>query len=250
MSLRRRSSLLLLLRFSASSAEADLELVRGWPERPPGSAAKRLTLIRHAEALHNRDARQMPNYFTDGLGHTAAYWDSPLTPEGEQQARLLAGKLQFRQEVGSPQLVAVSPMTRTLQTASLAFPDIPEPAAGRAPLVRPPFVATSLARERVGNHSCDGRRERVALEGEFPHVDFSEVADGADEMWEHKEVEPDGMNSTACGARAGRLLAWLWRRPEPEIAVVSHWVFLCDTCCGRTGSTTRLCRWATPRCVS
>ena len=107
-------------------------------------------------------------------------------------------------------------MTRTLQTASLAFPDIPEPAAGRAPLVRPPFVATSLARERIGNHSCDGRRERVALEGEFPHVDFSEVADGADEMWEHKEVEPDGMNSTACGARAGRLLAWLWRRREGE----------------------------------
>ena len=56
----------------------------------------------------------------------------------------------------------------------------------------------------------------VALEGEFPHVDFSEVADGADEMWEHKEVEPDGMNSTACGARAGRLLAWLWRRREGE----------------------------------
>ena len=212
--------------FTAAASDLELDLVRGWPERPAGSRAKRLTLIRHAEALHNRDAREIPNYFADGLGHTQAYWDAPLTPHGEEQARLLAGKLQWRQEKGSPQLVAVSPMTRTLQTASLAFLDIPNPAYGRTPLRRPPFVATSLARERMGNHTCDGRRERAALAADFPHVDFREVADGPDDMWEHKEMEPDQMDSTACAARAERLLRWLWERPETEIAVVSHWVFL------------------------
>jgi len=226
---RCRSLLLLRLLHGArhfALAATDLELVRGWPEQTLGSGAKRLTLIRHAEALHNRDAREIPNYFADGLGYTQAYWDASLTPHGEDQARLLAGKLQWRQEKGSPQLVVVSPMTRTLQTASLAFLDIPNPASGRAPLRRPPFVATSLARERMGNHTCDGRRERAALAADFPHVDFSEVADGPDDMWDHKEMEPDDMDSTACAARAERLLRWLWERPESEIAVVSHWVFL------------------------
>ena len=134
---------------------------------------------------------------------------------------MLATKVQRR-----PQLVVVSPMTRALQTASLAFVGNPQPAAGQTPLVRPPFVATSLARERVGNHTCDGRRERAELAAEFPHVDFRQVADGPDDMWEAKELEPDHMNSTACAARATRLLHWLWARPEAELAVVSHWVFL------------------------
>lgn len=164
------------------------------------------------------------------LGFTEAYWDARLTPEGEEQARHLAGKLQWRQEAGSPQLVAASPLTRALQTASFAFPDVPTPAPGRAPLRRPPFVATSLARERVGNHSCDGRRERSALEAEFPWTNFSQVAAGPDDMWDLKELGPEGdednLHAPLCAERAVRLLQWLWERPEHDIALVTHWVFL------------------------
>ena len=45
-------------------------------------------------------------------------------------------------------------------------------------------------------------------------------------MWSSKETEPEPNNSTACSARAYRLLEWLMDRPERDIALVSHWVFL------------------------
>ena len=92
------------------------------------------------------------------------------------------------------------------------------------------MVATSLARERVGNHSCDGRRRRSELALDFPAVDFVEVEAEDDDMWPHKEDPPHGavlpQYSSCCLARAQRLLQWLWERPEKDIAVVTHWVFL------------------------
>ena len=45
-------------------------------------------------------------------------------------------------------------------------------------------------------------------------------------MWTVKEDSPTEMASTRCAARARELLRWLHRRPEPRIAVVTHWVFL------------------------
>lgn len=218
---RARSLACLALARGVRAAEPELALIPGWPsDAPPGS--KRLTLIRHAEGLHNKDHREIPTYMADGLGHTMTYWDARLTPDGEAQARGLHEKMQWRQRAGLPQLVAVSPLTRTLQTASLAFAEF-ERGKER---YRPPFVATSLARERVWTHTCDGRRERAELEREFPHVDFGEVAEGADEMWEHKEDTPRPDASDACAARAARLLRWLWARDEADIAVVTHWMFL------------------------
>ena len=212
-----------------TASNAELALVHGWPsEAPPGS--KRLIFVRHAEGWHNKDARELPNYFKDGLGHTETYWDAKLTPEGENQALELAAKLQWRQTEGIPELVAVSPLTRVLQTASIAWPST---TGRKGEMPRPRFVATSLARERVWDHTCDKRRPRRVLEAEFPHVDFSELPDGdVDEMWEHKEDDVAGVrdpytwNSTGTAARASRLLHWLWARPESSIGIVTHWVFL------------------------
>jgi broad specificity phosphatase PhoE len=228
----------------------ELALVPGWPD---GVRGKRLAFVRHAEGWHNKDAREVPNYFEDELGLTTRYWDASLTPEGEAQAQRLAEHIQ-RDSSAPFDLVAVSPMTRTLQTASIAFAN----ASG----ARVPFVATSLARERVGHHACDGRRDRSILQAEFPHVDFGEIVSEKDEMWENKEgtlppielgtfalppllppprpsrllrsrlrslvpaVLPSDRESTLCALRAQRLLQWLWERPERHIAVVSHWVFL------------------------
>ena len=71
------------------------------------------------------------------------------------------------------------------------------------------------------------RRARTDISAEFPHFDFSEIADGADEMWPHKETEPSPFNSSAVRVRAREMLQWIWARPESgPIAVVSHWVFL------------------------
>ena len=218
--LRRVSAGALLVRCVSSATsggvEPGLALSPGWHADLP--AAKKLVFIRHAEGWHNKDAREIPNYFKDELGLASTslkYWDAALTPEGETQCAALALRLQ--EQVGSLELVAVSPMTRALQTATLAFPNAS---------ARPPFLATSLARERVWLHACDGRRPRSELQRDFAHVDFGEVTSEIDEMFELKENEPSDRNSTRCAERATRLLQWLHARPEQGIAVVSHWVFL------------------------
>ena len=194
----------------------NLLLLPRWPSSVPADA-KRLILIRHAEGWHNKDYNEKPNYMADGLGETEAYWDARLTPDGVKQTEALEAKL--KPHASTVQLVTSSPLTRALQTASIAFPDRSK---GH---VR--FVATSLARERVWNHQCDRRRARTDISAEFPHFDFSEIADGADEMWPHKETEPSPFNSSAVRVRAREMLQWIWARPESgPIAVVSHWVFL------------------------
>ena len=186
----------------------------------PGCAeAKRLIFVRHAEGQHNKDYNEKPNYMADRLGETSYYWDARLTPDGEEQSRTLAMKLQWRQQQQLIELVAVSPLSRAIQTASIGLPAIDG-------WPRPPFVATSLARERVWTHQCDRRRPRAALEADFPHVDFGEIAEGEDEMWKVKEDVPHQLNSTACRERGLKLLDWLWKRPEKEIMVCTHWVFL------------------------
>lgn len=221
--MHRRAVLVLLARriatCAAGDAEVTLALRAGWPSGVP-EGSKRLTFIRHAEGLHNKDAREKPNYFRDRLGETMVYWDAKLTPLGMEQAQTLAVKLQWRQRSGLPELVAVSPLTRTLETATIAFPN--ESVHG----YRPPFVATSLARERIAEHTCDGRRARSILEDSFPHVDFSELESEDDDMWERKEDQPSPHDSHGCMARGLQLLRWLWERPETDIAIVTHWVFL------------------------
>ena len=165
----------------------------------------------------SQDYYEKPNYMEDGLGETETYWDARLTPAGEEQSAGLAKQVQQLQASGvSIDLVAVSPLTRAIQTASIGFAS-----------PRPPFVSTSLCRERVWTHQCDRRRSRAILEGEFPWVDFSQIQPGEDEMWDaQKENMPHPQNSTACRARGVRFLDWLWARPESSIAVVSHWMFL------------------------
>ena len=221
--MRRRGTLLFLfsrrLLTSSADAEAELTLRAGWPSDVL-EGSKRLTFIRHAEGRHNKDSRELANYYPERLGETMTYWDAQLTALGREQCFTLATKLQWRQRSGLPQLVAVSPLTRTLETASLAFPN--ESVHGW----RPPFVATSLARERIDVHTCDGRRPRSILAEEYPHVDFSEIAAEEDEMWAHKENQPTPLDSLACMARGRNLLRWLWQRPEQDIAIVTHWVFL------------------------
>ena len=193
----------------------NLLLLPRWVPSAP-EASKKLVFIRHAEGWHNKDYNDIPDYMARGLGETEAYWDARLTPLGEQQGRDLATRLE--PEV-APQvrLVVVSPLSRAIQTAALAFPEASS---------RPPFLATSLCRERVWTHQCDRRRTRSELASDFPFVDFGQIADGSDEMWAHKEIDPSPMNSTAVSMRARSLLHWLWARPEKEIAVVAHWVFL------------------------
>ena len=165
---------------------------------------------KQAQALHNKDEAELENWDRDQLGYLDKYRDTDLTTLGEMQCRELA-----KQWENQVDLIVVSPLTRTLKTATMAFPQGPHP-----------FLATELARERIAYHKCDQRSPISSLRTKFPHVDFSQVSYDDDVLWETKENDPDEFNSTKCKDRALELLTWLSSRPERRIAVVTHWVFL------------------------
>jgi len=91
----------------------------------------------------------------DGVNN---WYDSLLAPEGEQQARDLAGfydALFTRDGAPYPQTVYTSPLSRCLQTTDLAY----------RPILPPPFraVIKENLRERWTGHTCDSRRTRTQL---------------------------------------------------------------------------------------
>jgi len=179
----------------------------------PIKSCKTIHFVRHAEGIHNRDSREIPD-FGKNLTRSMAYHDSPLTDIGVEQSRRLFDQVQNL--TLAPEVVVVSPLRRTLHTAEIGF---------RQNGAGPPFVASELCRERISYHTCDGRRNLTQIRNDFPFVDFSQVTDEVDTMWENKEDFPSDKASEACAHRALRFLHWLAARPEKVIAVVSHWVF-------------------------
>ena len=130
-------------------------------------------------------------------------------------------------------VVLCSPLTRTLQTATIAFKHSAAP-----------IVAVECLREAYGAHPCDRRRPRSVIQGEFPKVDMTKIAKGEDPLWtEQRETcvcgRGAGGSSFAAGSsryrryksviqRAAKFVQVLRALPATttHIAVVSHGVFL------------------------
>lgn len=184
---------------------------------------QRVYFIRHAEGYHN--VAEKASTFTprdkillkENTG--MEFWDAKLTPKGEEQCAQLKASIhgtsvwQFDKPLNLD-LVVVSPLTRTLQTAviSLGCPNSPG---------APPFIAHELCRERIADFTCDGRRSVKELKRDFPGVDFSLVTDNDDLMFDNRKE-----NDELCQERAMEFLEWLCARPEAHIAVVTHSMFL------------------------
>ena len=137
-----------------------------------------------------------------------AWADARLTPFGEEQSATLQGVLAG---LPHPELVLVSPLSRTIQTALIAF------AAAASP-VR--MVSEELIRERNGAHPCDRRRPVAALSADFPAVDFSSLTE-TDETW---TVAREPWEGTV--GRATAFLHKLAALPQRAIAAVTHNDFL------------------------
>lgn len=84
------------------------------------------------------------------------------------------------------------------------------------------FVAIEMCREAHGGHPCDQRRPVRELAKEFPHVDFS-LVDTDEDTW-HDPARRETVREVAI--RGDKFLDILRGRPERNIAVVSHGVFL------------------------
>jgi broad specificity phosphatase PhoE len=154
---------------------------------------KKVHFIRHAEGFHNVASRETGS---NECLSDMALWDARLTPAGIEQCKTLRAELAHRPSQGRSfthfDLVVISPLTRTLETANHIFgpprpPGVPSFLAerfGERNLPRPKFLVREECRERWGLYTCDGRRPITDIIREFPDFDFSEVENNEDHFWE------------------------------------------------------------------
>jgi len=175
----------------------------------PEGATKRVLLVRHGEGHHNvAGQRDVANY------RDWQYQDARLTGRGERQAAALGEHLGQTALLGDVDLVVVTPLSRSIETATIAMGEQHSSV---------PFVCHEGPREILGPNPCDKRRPLSELRADFPHVDFGLVEGGEEDAhFDENRREPED----EIAARAWAFLDWLSRRPERTILVVTHQVFL------------------------
>jgi broad specificity phosphatase PhoE len=208
---------------------------------------KKVHFIRHAEGYHNVATKKNGNNECLLRGECAnakdhALYDSRLTQKGIDQAENLKNYLAQRpsgsRSFTAFDLVVVSPLTRTCETALHVFGKPRKPGSPaflhevEAPLNSPEhdagmtvpaprFLVREECRERWGHYVCDGRRSIKKLAAEFEDFDFSDVIHDEDVFYTDERESDEH-----CCDRAVKFLEWLNSRPEKCIAVVTHSSFL------------------------
>ncbi|XP_022936702.1 phosphoglycerate mutase-like protein 1 isoform X1 [Cucurbita moschata] len=214
-------------RFSEMDASGGISLY-------PSHRTKTIHLVRHAQGFHNVAGEKDANEYL-----SFDYFDAQLTSLGWKQVANLRKHVQSCGLDKRIELVIVSPLFRTIQTAVGAFggegysdginvPPLMVSNAGdcNRPAISslncPPFLAVELCREHLGVHPCDKRRSIKEYRSLFPAIDFSMIEHDEDKLW-----RPDTRETNDEVADRGlKFLKWLWTRKEKEIAVVSHSGFL------------------------
>jgi len=143
------------------------------------------------------------------------FYDTRLTPQGKAGAQAAASTAKAL--TPKPEVLVVSPLTRAMQTADLAFAHYDGPV-----LVEP------LARERVWLSSDVGRPPselREEFQGSrytFDHLPDIWWYNGGRRDPKHVVLEPEDVFEE----RVEKFRHWLLQRPERVIAVVAHWGLL------------------------
>ncbi|CAN8311868.1 unnamed protein product [Cochlearia groenlandica] len=174
-------------------------------------------LVRHAQGIHNVELEEN--------GETPLsnkLFDAQLSPKGLQQVSEQRKKITESELLNNIELVITSPLRRTMQTATGIF-------RGQEAIYNsensPPILALEICRERMGLYPCD-RRESISTQRLcFSEIDFTMIESDEDVLWVAEERE----NLEEVSTRGLYFLKWLWERPETEIAVVSHGIFLQQT---------------------
>ncbi|KAK1405603.1 phosphoglycerate mutase-like protein 1 [Heracleum sosnowskyi] len=196
----------------------------------PLHRTKTIHLVRHAQGVHNVAGEEDHSAYS-----SREFFDAHLTPLGWQQVQNLHNHVRASGIFESVELVVVSPLLRTMQTAVGAFggegctdeskaPPLMTENAGNSnhPAISslncPPFVAVELCREHLGVHPCDQRRSISEYKPMFPAIDFSLIENDADVLWQADIRE----KNEDVAARGKKFFDWLWTRKEKEIAVITH----------------------------
>ena len=182
--------------------------------------------VRHAEGYHNEAIRkagsELPTIYS--TPDSEKFLDARLNDVGKQQClKVRADVIENRhaQRI-KPEVIIVSPLTRTLETAHLLFGKSKHPNT---------FIVHNICRERWGKYVNDKRRKASEIRSEFERVyaesgDLINFDDFAFPSEEDEEWTEERESDEHCSARGIKLLQWLNQREEREIAVVTHSSFL------------------------
>lgn len=157
--------------------------------------SKTIYLIRHAQAEHNvKEEYHIP--------------DAKLTKLGESQATNLCTKYPHLATAETqPEIILTSPLTRTIQTSLLGFPNHER----RTTIIPIPELQENSAMP------CDTGSSIEAITGKFDMLDFSKVPEG----WNSKAgLWADSQK--ALSARAQKLRNMLAEQKQSRIALVTH----------------------------
>lgn len=153
-----------------------------------------LHCIRHGEGFHNLNQENRQIH------------DPSLTDKGREQCRASCKAFPFH---GNVELILVSPLRRTIQTALLVLE--PEFAKGMCALAVPDA-------QEVSADPCGRGSGPDEIEKEFPNrVDFRRVKEG----WNSKDGRWEVVNESL-EQRTRDLRRFIRARPEKEIALVCH----------------------------
>ena len=167
--------------------------------------SKSLYCIRHGLAEHNI------NYFKYGCKtfYDPKFVDTSLVEEGFKQASTLG---ETWSKIDDIELVIVSPLKRTLQTATEIFKK-----------TSIPIIAFELAREYpIGGHTCNKRSSKEYLMNTFPNINFDGIKEGEDHLWDPDEQE----SIHELDLRINIFKKFIEKRPEKNIALVGHASFI------------------------
>jgi len=170
--------------------------------------SKKVFFIRHGYALHNK------LFWEIGAKAYSDYVDTPLLHKGYIQADEC--RKRYKKELKDIELVLVSPLTRTLQTAVSIF--------GESTFFRTKIRALDCLMEypQGGPELCNKRKTREILRRNYPTVEFTYVKDGEVEWNQNKETIKE------LQSRIDEMIEFIRKRPETKIAVVSHSSILCQ----------------------
>lgn len=166
---------------------------------------KNIYFIRHAEAIHNPPVKKIGN---KDILIEEKYYDAKLTEYGEQQCY----DVQEKMTKLDLDIVYVSPLYRTLQTASILFQKN-----------NVELKALEIIRERLGVRPCDRRHGKPYLEKNFKNISFDQCLEGyIDPLWKsnHRETEQE------LKTRISKFLKWIQTIPEENICIVTHQGFM------------------------
>jgi broad specificity phosphatase PhoE len=181
---------------------------------------KTFYFVRHAQGIHNEAESTFGTTHWEAVeAKSEQYFDAKLTEFGRNQTKLLFDSITKMQQ-STPtlkfDLLIVSPLSRAIETAQIAF----QPLFDNPNF---PIYSHEMIRETIGRHYCDKRRSVTELKQLYPRINFSEpgaFSSDFDLLWDANERETQKQTQL----RAIKFLNWCFDRfpDEKHILVTGH----------------------------